>query len=190
MSTAAVKIFNTAGVPRGLALTSRDHQIIEDTLENSIHIGRRFFNRDWAAVGAGGSLNLYLEVAESTNGDYALHVDFDVEGDQENTLEIFIEPIVSDAGTELNVWNHNGEYQQTNLFKSKLYKNCTIEENGTSVMRGRIASDKKVSSSRFSSGEHILVEGRKILIKIDNIDTAGYILWDLGFSQIYTGDIL
>lgn len=188
--SAAVKVFDRDGVPQGVALTYRGHQIVEDTLENSIHIGRRFFNRDWAAIGAGGSLNLYLEVARSSEGDYALHADFDIEGDQENILEIFIEPTVSNKGTGLSVWNHNGEYQLSNTFKSNLYKGCTIVDNGISVIRGRISSNKKVSGTRFESGEHILVEGRKILIKIDNVDTAGYITWDIGFSQIYTGTIL
>lgn len=188
--TAAVKLFNTSGVPRGIALTTRDHLVIENTLENSIHVGRRFFNEDWAAIDAAGSLNLYLEVARSSEGDYALHTDFVIEGDQENTLEIFIEPTISDKGEELTVWNNNGFYQLTNFFQSKLYKDCTPSDNGTSVIRGRISSGKKIAGSRYDFGERILVEGRKILIKIDNIDTAGYIMWQIGFSQIYSGSIL
>lgn len=190
MSTNAIKVFDRNGVPQGLAITYRGHPVIENTLENSIHLGRRFFNRDWAAIGAGGSFNIFLELAMSSEGDYALHTDFEIESDQDGTLEMFIEPTVSDNGSELNVWNHNGAFQGVNVFHSNLYKDCTPTNDGTIIGRGRLSSGKKISSSRFSSGELILVEGRKVLIKIENVDTAGYIMWDVGFSQIYTGDIL
>lgn len=180
---------NTDGKPQGCHITYRGNIVVENSLENSIHEGRRFFTKDWVEIDAEGSFNMLLVTGQSSNSDYSLHLDLEVESDVENNLEAFLMPTVTDNGTEIEVHNHNGNYL-TALFNSQIYKNATISDNGTSVLRTKLLSGKKLSATRYSTGELVIAGNRILLLKIDNVDTAGFICWQAGLSQIYTGEFI
>lgn len=172
--------FDTKGKIVELNVTTRGHLIVENTLENSVHLGRRFFNSSWQSMDIDAVLRFYLDIADG----YNLHSEFVFEADVGHSIDVYMRSTVDAVGDTLSVFNHNGNFQDSNTFASKLYKNSTFSDLGTLAMQYRIGSEKKATGTRYDSGEFVLVPASKVAIVITNLGTAGCVSWDFGFSQI------
>jgi hypothetical protein len=101
------------------------------------------------------------------------------------TKQVFLNPTVSNNGTELKMYNNNLNFSE-NSCTMKLYHTPTVSNTGTECFApvttlGGSSQPTRVLSSESMSAEKILKKGTKILVRITNLSgTAAFILYRTG----------
>lgn len=176
------RILNINGSPAGLHITARGNIVLENTLENSIHEGRRFFLRNYQDVSLDDTVNFLMVPAEG----YDVHLDAEFFSDVNCSIEAWFNITIGDYGTEQLLLNHNQKYALSQPYL-KVYKDATfINDDGVMSLRSKIDSAKKASASRADTGEYVLSYPIKSLVKI-TAEADGYIGWNMGFSEVAAG---
>lgn len=169
------------GKPVGFHITARGNLVVENTLENSIHDGRRFhlINYD-DTLQINDTVNFLFVPAEG----YSLHLDSVFTSDVECSIEVLFHPTIGDYGTELMLRNHNQNYV-TSQMNSKIYKDVTdINDDGISTIRSKIQAGKNTSASRYDTGEFVLAYPYRTMVIITLDEGPGYLVWEFGISEV------
>ena len=175
------RIEDITGNPRGLHITPRGNLVSENTLENSIHEGRRYFYLDYEAI-IDEQIVTFLMIPDE---NYKVHVDMILNSTVLCQVELLLNCTIGDYGTELDIRNHNQEFIFSNPFKSKAYKNSTIINADESVIaKNIINANKKLGASRFDTGEFILAFPYKTAVRVTALEGPGYLSWEFGFSEV------
>lgn len=172
------RIENIDGNPVGMHLTPRGNLVVESSLENSIHEGRRFYAMDFKEVLTDSVTTFLMIPAEG----YQIHIDTELVSDVGCDVEVYVNPTITNYGSEITLFNRNQNYI-TRTINAKAYTDITTSDNGTLILRDKITATKKSSASRHDTGEFILVYPFKSLIRV--IASAnGYLTWNFGVSEV------
>lgn len=166
------------GNPIGFHLTVRGNLVVENTLENSIHEGRRFYLRNYQNIANEDVVNFLVVPSEG----YDLHVDLGLKSDVLCDVKIYINPTVTNYGDEQTLRNHNQNYIAS-TFYSNVYKDITVSANGTLALADKVESGKHVAATRYSTGEFVLVYPYSAFMIITAEEGPGYLTWDFGATQ-------
>lgn len=173
------RVLNINGVPIGFHLTSRGNLVVENTLENSIHEGRRYYLRNYQTIANAESVN-FLAVP---NENYDLHVDFGLKADVLCDVKAYVSPTVTVYGDEQTLRNHNQNYINV-PFEGKVYKDITALSNGTFAFADKLEAGKNVSATRYSTGEFNLTYPYSVFLVITAEEGPGYLTWDFGITNV------
>lgn len=177
------RILDRDGKPIGLHITPRGNVVFENTLENSIHEGRRFFHQSYQDVAASDEITFLFVPAEG----YDLHLDVNLEANVEVTVLAYFGVTVGDYGTQLLILNNNQNFAQTSP-NAKVYKDATII-NGDEILTvgNKITANKNASAGRSNSGEFVLAYPYKSFMKLTAEEGSGFISWQIGMSEVASG---
>ena len=174
------RLLDVNGNPLGLNLTPRGNLVVENTLESSIHNGRRFFVRNHQSVVADDVVNFLMKPTEG----YDIHLDSEFISDISCSIAVYVVASISDYGTELTAINQNQNYINISL-NASVYKDVTYSGE-TLILATKIDASKKTSASRYDTGEYVLTYPNLSVLEI-TAEGTGYVSWNFSFSEIASG---
>lgn len=173
----AFRLLDINGKPVGVNLTLRGNIVYENTLENSVHGGRRYFVRNFQTMATDEVVNFLVVPVEG----YDIHFEAELTSDILCEVETLYDVTVSDYGDELTPLNQNQNYRSISP-NVGFYQGVTYS-GGTSSMKSKIDANRKTTASRYDTGEFVLAYPYNTLVKITASDN-GYVTWNFGFSEI------
>lgn len=177
------RILDRNGQPIGLHITPRGNAVFENTLENSIHEGRRYFNHNYQDVSTSDEINFLFVPAQG----YDMHLDVNLEADVEVTVEAYFRVTVGDYGTQLLCLNSNQNFATT-FPNAGVYKDVTIiNDDGIQTVGNKITANKNASAGRSNAGEFVLAYPYKSFMRLTAEEGPGFVVWQIGFTEVASG---
>jgi hypothetical protein len=173
------RILDVQGNPVGLNITKRGNAVIENSLENSIHYGRRFYLSSYEDVTTDDEITFLFVPAEG----YDIHIDTIIESDVDCIIQAYFMATIGDYGTEQLLLPRSQRFAGNSMF-FKAYKGTTII-NGDEVLTlsSKLFAGKHTSASRVDNGEFVLAYPYKSFLRI-TANGDGSVNYDFGFSEI------
>lgn len=142
--------------------------ISRSTVHEHVHAGKVFdVTHLWSAVANGASVNLWIDVAASSDA----HMFFSVHGTGKGTLTLVENPTISVAGTSKTLINKNRRSSRTSVHSVERDVTYT---GGTTLMDLLVVGGSGGNSQGSETSEHmewILKPGNTYVLKLTN--TAG-----------------
>lgn len=177
------RILDRNGQPIGLHITPRGNVVFENTLENSIHEGRRYFNHNYQDVAASDIITFLFVPSE----DYDMHLDVNLEANVEVTVEAYFAVTVGDYGTEVLMLNSNQNFA-TSQITGHVYKDATIINSDEIFTVGnKITANKNASAGRSNAGEFVLSYPYKSFMRLTVEEGPGFVVWQIGMTEVEHG---